>query len=217
MRTGEYTTDMVRQSEPGTVFHKILKGHMTEESFVDQTGVDYVFKLILDDPNRAVFLSRDEVIAYMLSTRQECDAIVPWESQFPLFLSMAFQNSSPYYPFVRRAQIKLRESGPLQITKSRWIKSLPECPSDPASALNLERLISVFFLVGIGNVLSLTILVCEVTWKTRQRKQNNHHASYITSLLQTLTLAKEALEDNHDFVSKIEELTRLLKLKDAGK
>ncbi len=213
VRAGGYEADILNDGEFGEEFVQIRNDHMTDESFITTQDLAYAHDKIIQDRNLAFFGPRDEIVANVLGTRRSCDVKIAWESNFPLFLSIALQKSSPYYPFLRRSLQKMAEYGPLNVIKSRWNKKLPHCPSPPVSAMNIEKIFTLFLLIVLGSIVAMILLVCEIIWQPKPTVSFNPYSQMLPPLLK----AKEVLEslEEHPMVAeKLDDLLRILSSKD---
>ena len=96
--------------------------------------------------------------------------IIPaWISRFPGVLSFALPKNSPYKPFLDYAVIKLRETGPWILLKSRYEEDIPICRSPPkGTPLGMTKIFTLFLLVGIGACVGLLFLMLELLWRPKK-------------------------------------------------
>jgi hypothetical protein len=108
--------------------------------------------------NAGFFWSKDTIIAELVERNIGCLAILPWTSRQTQDMSMALPRSSPYYRYFVHTTHTMIERGILHGIKLRWIVKLPSCPQSPVSALQLNKLFTLFLFYGVAVFIS--ILLC---------------------------------------------------------
>ncbi len=95
-----------------------------------------------------------------------------WESSSPLF-SLTFPVKKKW-PFKRTLQWKvqkLREIGVIDLLASQYLKKPPKCkpPVEPAKALSLKKLFTLFLIIAIGCMAATLIFTLELTTKSKKK------------------------------------------------
>ena len=103
---------------------------------------------------------------------------------------------SPYKKFIDGVILKMFESGMLNNILQRWKIEEPDCSPliRTGKPLNFKKLISIFFIIGLGVLLAMIVLLFE-NFQHNIKKKNN---------------VRDDLISEKDFVNlKIEEMVNL--------
>ena len=77
--------------------------------------------------------------------------------------AIAMTKNSPYKKFIDQAILKMVESGKLKKILQRWKIDEPDCSplTQKGRPLNFNKLISFFFIIGVGVLLAIFVVVFE--------------------------------------------------------
>ena len=83
--------------------------------------------------------------------------------------------SSPYKKFIDAAILKMLESGKLKNILQRWEIKDPDCLPliRKGKPLNFNKLISIFFIIGIGVLLAFIVVFFENFQHNLSKKKND--------------------------------------------
>ena len=108
--------------------------------------------------------------------------------------AIAMTKNSPYKKFIDEAILNMLENGKLRIILQRWKIEEPDCSPmiREVKPLNFKKLISIFFIIGLGVLLAIIVVLFE-------NFQNN-----------SFKKKRDDLFSEKDFVNqKIEEMVNL--------
>ena len=82
--------------------------------------------------------------------------------------------NSPYKKFIDEAILKMFENGKLRIILQRWKIKEPDCSPiiREGKPLNFKKLISIFFIIGLGVLMAIIVLLFENFQNISLKKKN---------------------------------------------
>ena len=119
--------------------------------------------------------------------------------------AIAMAKNSPYKKFINEAILNMLENGKLSNILQRWKIKEPDCSPliKKGKPLNIRKLISIFFIIGLGILLTIIVMLLENLQHSLLKKKNDSNN------------IRDDLISEKDFVNrKIEEM---IKLHDAMK
>lgn len=157
---GGLMIDSFARAEEGTALNKIYKKFF--EDRLDQLYPDIETGLasIVENPYEAFFNVIESILVYK---DYQCSTIVAWKTNYPNFLSLAFPKNSRYFKFFNFKTLQFIESGALDVLTYRYIQPFEkrQCELEGPSGLGLEKLISLFGLLGGAAMISGLIFLFE--------------------------------------------------------
>ena len=151
-------------SLPGTLYRKLFEKNMDEESFVDKKGM----KMIVENSNTA--LLSPMLVAEKSDEFANCQIKGVWSFILGQ-LSMVIAKKSPYTIFMKQLIFDMTQSGPLNLINKRWSVEKPICKlSSEVGPLAPEKIITAFFAMVSGMIVSLIIMILE---KIRNKKNES--------------------------------------------
>ena len=108
--------------------------------------------------------------------------------------------NSPYKKFIDEAILNMLENGKLRIILQRWKIEEPDCSPliRTGKPLNFKKLISIFFIIGLGVLLAIIVVLFE-----------NFHHNFLKKKNYPNKVNDDLISEN-DFVNlKIEEMANL--------
>ena len=114
--------------------------------------------------------------------------------------AIAMTKNSPYKKFIDEAILNMLENGKLRIILQRWKIEEPDCSPliREGKPLNFKKLISIFFIIGLGVLLAIIVVLFEIFQHNFLKKKNYPNK------------VNDDLISENDFVNlKIEEMVNL--------
>ena len=83
--------------------------------------------------------------------------------------------NSPYKKFIDEAILNMLENGKLRIILQRWKIEEPDCSPliREGKPLNFKKLISIFFIIGLGVLLAIIVVLFENFQPNLLKKKND--------------------------------------------
>jgi hypothetical protein len=161
--------------EPNSVWRKIYKNHMSDESF--KTGETTTKSVIETNELQTAYFTIEGMTYYS----QPCELKYVWISPEKSLHAYAFPKSSPLLPFFKYAYSKIRQSGALQRINRKWMKNAKSLNCDSNNSMEpitLNRIGLLIALIIMGVLFAVVALIIEVykdqrCHKIRNRKQKN--------------------------------------------
>ena len=188
---------------------------MDEESFVDKKGM----RMIVENSNTA--LLSPTLIAEKSEQFANCKIKGIWS--FPLGqLSMVIAKKSPYTIFMKQLIFDMIQSGPLNLINRRWSVEKPICKlSSEVGPVAPEKIITAFFAISTGMILSLILMILEKICKNKN-KSDKLKETELAELLQELQVHIHHIDQigtvlsDSDMKSMIAKLQKHIQKKDGN-
>ena len=145
--------------EPNSVWRKIYRNHMSEESF--KTGETTTQSIIETNELQTAYFTIEGMAYYS----KPCELKYVWVSPETTLFSYAFPKASPLLPFFKYAYSKIRQSGALQRVNKKWMKKVQHlnCDSNQSiEAITLNRIGSLIVLLIIGVLFAILAVLIEL-------------------------------------------------------
>ena len=145
--------------EPNSVWRKIYKNHMSEESF--KTGEATTRSVIETNELQTAYFTV-EGMAYF---SKPCELKYVWISPEKRLYTYAFPKNSPILPFFKHAYSKIRQSGALQRVNRKWMKKVQHLncgSSNSIEGITLNRVGSLIVLTIIGVLFAILAVLIEL-------------------------------------------------------
>ncbi len=113
---------------------------------------------LLREP-RAAFADIAESVFAMESAR--CSVLMPWKTDYPNLLAMAVPKRSQYYDALRYQTLRQMEVGSFNLLNARLKRNRPDCGVGQEISLSLEKLVSLFGILGLGFVIAVGVFWAE--------------------------------------------------------
>ena len=153
---------MFSKALPGTIYHQIFKNNMDiEQSFI---GAKQGMKELTEYPLRAHF-DNLQVILQNKGTIPDCNLKFAWKSPYKIYLAIAIKKSYPHFQPMNMMIKRLEENGLLRILKKRNFLEVEHCEGSKVSNIGMEKVISIFALLGLTSIFSLFIMLSEFIHK----------------------------------------------------
>eukprot|EP00094_Tigriopus_californicus_P003818 TCALIF_03674-PA protein Name:"Similar to GRIN2D Glutamate receptor ionotropic, NMDA 2D (Homo sapiens)" AED:0.45 eAED:0.49 QI:0/0/0/0.66/1/1/3/0/636 len=157
---GGLMIDSFARAEEGTALNQIYRKFFEDQ--LDQLYPDIKTGLenLVKNPYEAFFNVIESVLGYK---DYQCSIIVAWKTNYPNFLSLAFPKNSRYFKFFNFKTLQFIEGGALDVLTYRYIQPFEQrqCELEGPSGLGLEKLISLFGLLGGATIMSGLIFLFE--------------------------------------------------------
>ena len=164
--------------EPNSVWRKIYKNHMSDESF--KTGETTTQSIIETNELQAAYFTIEGMAYYS----KPCELKYVWISPEKSLYSYAFPKASPLLPFFKHAYSKIRQSGALQRVNKKWMKDTKSLNCDSGISMEpitLNKIGSLIALVIMGLLLAIVALIIEV-FKDKISTTKNYTQALLWSL-----------------------------------
>lgn len=159
-RVGGFYSTQILTAEPGTPWNVIYEQHTTVDSFMKTE--DWIKYVIDADEKVAGYGAFETLYDTIKSLGRPCDLKFLWFSKNKSFLSFAFPKKSPFFVFFNDAIKNLNEKGVIErINADYEIYKPPNCKSQQFEALSLNKVVSLFLLLGLGCSLAIITLTLE--------------------------------------------------------
>ena len=148
--------------EPTSVWGKIYKNHMSEESFKSGEEIGAIKSLLETNQLLTAFFTIEAMDYYS----KPCELKFVWKSPEKAISSFAFPKGSPLLPFFKHAYSKIRQSGNLERISIKWMKKGKplNCHSNNSmEPLTLNKTGSLFVLLFMGMVFAIAAFIFEVS------------------------------------------------------
>ena len=155
---GEISSKFI-DGEPNSVWRKIYKNHMSEESF--KTGEATTRSVIETNELQTAYFTV-EGMAYF---SKPCELKYVWISPEKRLYTYAFPKNSPILPFFKHAYSKIRQSGALQRVNRKWMKKVQHLncgSSNSIEGITLNRVGSLIVLIIIGLLFAILAVLIEL-------------------------------------------------------
>ena len=115
------------------------------------------------------------------------------------YMSYTLSKNSPYRKFMNRVLVKMFGSGQYQRLMNRWKDKKPSCTPlvRKGNPLSFEKLVSLFFIIGIGIVSALVVMIYEKFTFSENEKAR---------------LIEQREENLKDFIMTVKELHNCLQM-----
>lgn len=146
---------------PGSIFEQIYRAKVAghENSFFVNES-DGLEKIVANE-NSAVFYN---IESFADKKTYQCQIVAPWVTLYPGLLSVAFPKDSEYFPFIQYQTMRLLDQGTSSRAWNAIVRDMDStCETTKLSGLGVHKLVSLFGLLGLAGVLSVTILIVERT------------------------------------------------------
>ena len=175
-RTSAYT-QTIAEAEEGTVFNRIYKNNMDDESYM---GTIKGMKEILRTNKELTMFSSIEAMHYY--SHDKCELKIVWKNPGVFFESIAFAKNSSLRPFFELAYRYARESGILNKFLTKWASSAPpKCYSKEPFSLSMKKVISLVVFLGAAICAVFLILITEIiAYQLKTEKSQNFHKHNVT-------------------------------------
>ena len=107
----------------------------------------------------------------------DCELIVPWESSYKFYLSMAMKKGHVHFHVMNMLIKRIEESGVLQKVKNKHFLKIENCDGSKVSNLGMEKLISIFVFLAIGGIFSLVLMLSEYIHTKYKSRHQMHWTS----------------------------------------
>ena len=166
-----FYSQMFKNAQRGTILNKIWEKNGGNDSTSYFVGEEDGLEMLLKEEYTALYYQKEGL---MHASEYRCEVLVPWETNYPGFLSMAFPKNSTYFPFFHYQTVRHFENGVIFALRNRWTTyRLDHCSVNEPQPLGLEKLISLFGLLGMAAVCASVIFSME--------KLTGHMANKITA------------------------------------
>ena len=161
VRSGTAATRFT-QAKPDSVWWKIYKNHMTENSFIDQGPS--LRAVHHSDEQLAAYVTLDSIQNYM-NTNYPCGMNIVWKSHQPVYYSFAFTKRHPLIPYFNHVFKQIKERGLHFLSKKQWnmIYDKSKCASNTkVEKVPFPKIVLPYTLVACGILMSLIIVMIEI-------------------------------------------------------
>ena len=122
--------------------------------------------------------------------------------------------NSPYKKFIDEAILNMLENGKLRIILQRWKIEEPDCSPliRTGKPLNFKKLISIFFIIGLGVLLAIIVVLFENFQPNLLKKKNdpNNVRDNLIYEKNFVNLKIEEMVNLHDAMKLKQEISGLL-------
>ena len=122
--------------------------------------------------------------------------------------------NSPYKKFIDEAILNMLENGKLRIILQRWKIEEPDCSPliRMGKPLNFKKLISIFFIIGLGVLLAIIVVLFENFQPNLLKKKNdpNNVRDNLIYEKNFVNLKIEEMVNLHDAMKLKQEISGLL-------
>ena len=152
------TSKYLLDAKPGTVYSKVYENNVDDESFIYEFSDR--LRSFFERPHTAIFTYDNE----MLVSKEYSDCKVKQVLSVKKGdLAIALQKNSPYKMFLNHMLRKMFESGQMKKIAEHW--GTPEQNCEPlirtGNPLTLEKLISLFMIIGFGVLSAFMVWIYE--------------------------------------------------------
>ena len=151
--------NIFKNGEPGSIFRQIYDKDVKDNPgaiFPEERGA---LERLMQEQKMAMFYNQEALLDY---EEFRCDILAPWLTKYPGFLTLAFPKNSAYFPFFQYQTIRYFENGVIEVLRNRWTTfKMDHCLNTEPTSLGLEKLISLFGLLGTSALLALVVFCFE--------------------------------------------------------
>ena len=160
--TSKYLID----AKPGTTYSKVFENNVDNESFIEEFSNQ--LHSLFERPHTALFGYDNEVFV----TKEYSDCKVKQVLSVKKGdLAIALQKNSPYKIFLNHMLRKMFESGQMKKIAEHWATPEQNCAPliRTGNPLTLEKLISLFMIIGFGVQLAFMVWIYEKFFCKRKK------------------------------------------------
>ncbi|KAK3876532.1 hypothetical protein Pcinc_018693 [Petrolisthes cinctipes] len=193
----------------GSVYIDNLKTSTTEvyeaayrrlESFDSSVFMpDYETAIATTQRGSYAFIADYVVLDYY--QKKDCDLVLLKQQLFPSMSSFVLPRHSPLLPAFNHYLARMSESGILEKLRQRWWSGQP-CPDATTvtayQSVELWKVVSALFLMGLGVLLSLVVCCCEYLIMSRQFSLRHTRTSRPPTLNAKQNATFETEDDIHE-------------------
>ena len=160
--TSKYLID----AKPGTAYSKVFENNVDSNSFIEEYSNR--IRSFFERPHTAIFSYDNEILV----TKEYSDCKVKQVLSVKKGdLAIALQKNSPYKIFLNHMLRKMFESGQMKKIAEHWATPEQNCAPliRTGNPLTLEKLISLFMIIGFGVQLAFMVWIYEKFFCKRKK------------------------------------------------
>ena len=160
------TSKYLLDAKPGTAYSKVYENNVDDESFIYEFSNR--MRSLFERPHTALFAYDNEVLVSNEYSDCKVNQVLSVKKGD---LAIALQKNSPYKMFLNHMLRKMFESGQMKKIAEHWATPEQNCAPliRTGNPLTLEKLISLFMIIGFGVQLAFMVWIYEKFFCKRKK------------------------------------------------